>query len=1137
MTTYNEFIAETVSEKITLAHVHCKWRAFTFTNYSGSIQHKTMDYYVSAVDQDSTSLTLAANADAVVAGTYFFDAATNCLYIYSADIDNSEVVVTFRLFFSTAPVKLPYDLSAGDEVFYEPRIKSASGVTAKISEEIKGLALIGNSKLTLEGEDGYFDSIYEKYVWDNKEVTIYSFNRDLASSEAKVIYRGFIGNKSFNGSTVSFSLKDYLRLLDKNVHDYKYDENDDVNDDVISQYKRRVFGKVDGLKLQSIDQLGETLTLTGTLGVFLNEGTGTTWQVKDELNTPRYDNSACGILSAGLTFGGASIGSGTIATTEEYNSLTWSAGGTANIVRGEAGSAGLQNSGLFFSGQSAGPYDVTTEKYNGSTWSYSGNVNSGMRYCKGTGTQSASVKTGGYNGSGNSTITELFNGSTWSNSGAMSIARYGHSSCNTTVDALVIGGIANSVSDRDSCEKFNGSTWSTISDLLFNRIHGTSGGSGSNMAIAGYSALTESWISYNERYEATTDTWYLEPGLNTVRSRCAGSGEDSTDSSLDAFVCGGQYYNGPVARPTEIAQSGTHVLRGIGSAFLTELTPGDKLTLGGTDFEISGIYSDTTLSLVSPSTVEVSTATVEAKLEDPFNEYNRVYEVSPTALKEYSTTFESSLSTTLFKVTDLGDIVAGDIIQVDTSPAQEREVSRVITSQNQIEITLAWDTTPTDGVTAVDRPAVQSVYLQKQKVDFDLYTVSNTTAGCTVTFADTFERDFVPDSGVNLPNSYYKRTYENKIRYSDLNDQLKIDDLKSRDYIKFDGASPSDWLEVLEVKDDFIRIREATIDYYYGQLLTRRTTILDDDTTVSADVYGETEDGSTSGTWIKSSSQLFEVLLTDAGYGDRLDTASFTEAESTEYARLSVITPESIDKTGETLKSLIKRVNESVNGVLTVNDELDLKYLIFDATIDYDNLTIIEDSDVISWAEKASSPPIYSDLSTQYRFKDVDYLTERKDSNVYTFTNDFVNTYVGIEKTKNSKHYLYDEIDVLSTTQRQAFLSTQIPKVYQMKSDLRYQNEEIGNLVQLNFIDTTSGTTPSTNKIGMIVGIAKKGETVDLTVSDLGNVFERRASITIDAAPDYTSATGDEKLIYSYITDSNGLSNADEDTNGTNLII
>lgn len=1133
MATYNEYIAETVSEKITLAHIHCKWRPYTFTTYSGNTHQKTMDYLVSAVDQDDTSLTLAADKDSVTSGKYFFDVLTNILYVYSTDISAAEVIVTFRLFMSTTSLKLAWDMTdSGEEVYYEPRIKGTSGISIKISEEIKGLALIGNSRLVLEALDGYFDEIFEKYVWDNKEVTIYSYNRELTASQAKVVYRGVIATKAYDGNRVTFSLKDYMKLLEKNSHNLKFDSSYDVTEDVVGNFQRRIFGKVDGLKLQSIDQMGETLSLTGTLSVLQDEGTGIVWINSEDMNAGRRDGGAFGVNNASVVCGGLfnrSTFSG-LDSTEKFNGQEWSDSG--NLITGRLGMGycGISSAGLIFGGLN-GSYLATAEKFNGSTWSATGSLSVARRNPGGAGAQSSGLASGGSDGSGSKTLTEKFNGSTWSSTGSLNTARREHSSSGNQNDAIIAGGTGGG----NSAEKFNGSTWSVIGSLNLTTTGNCSGGPGSNLSVGG--DHTNLPTSASERYESPSNSWYVDGVMSISRSFPAGAGEDSTDSSLSCLISGGDGTLLIDLVSTELCTAATHSLKGSSTNFLSELTPGDLLNIENEKYEVNAIFSDINLGITNVSTVEISGETIEADLKEPYNEYNRVWSVSPKALKEFSTTFTESYSTTLFKVVDASGFRAGDILEADTATAQQREIVRVVYSQNQIQISETWNTVPTDGVTIISRPAVQSVYLQKKKVPFTLYTITNDSNGCYITFATTFERDFVTSSRLNSSFSYAKYYDSNKVfaTRDETNDQPTIDKLEPRDYIQFAGQS--EWLEVLNVKDNFIFLREFNSTFRFSSLTAKYVTILGDDSVVSADVYGETEEGTTTGTWIKSSSQLFKILLTEAGYGDLINDASFDNAQDTEYAMLSLATPLKSGKTGEALKTLILRVNESVNSVMTVDDELNLKYFLFDGAVDFDNMVTITDDDAIKWSEKHSNPALYSDFSSEYRFKDIDYIKESSTSSEYSFVNDFVNTYVGVDKTESSKHYLYDEIDVLSATQRQAFLSTVTPSVYSITSDLRFQNLEIGNVVKLDFLNVKSSSTPSTNKLAIVTEIKKKDETVQLTVSDLGNVFNRRSIITPDSAPDYDVATGDEKLLYSYITDDTGLMEDDEDTAGGNLII
>jgi len=838
MKTYNEYIAETTSEKIVLAHVFCKWRPFLFTTYTGNILQKTMDNFVSGVTQTGTTLTEVADKDSVVEDTYYFDIPTSILYVYSTDIAEEEVIVDFKLFYSTGSIKLPHDLDEGYDVYYEPRLLSTSGISIKISEEIKGMALVGTSRLSLQNTDGFFNDIYGKYIWDNKLVVIYSYNRDILPSEASIIYRGLINTRKNDEKTVTFNLKDYLKIFEITPAIERFDSTDDVIKDVEGIYKRRIFGRVDGMQLQSIDMSGTRVPLTGT---------------------------------------------------------------------------------------------------------FAGN-------------------------SGSATIT------------------------------------------------------------------------------------------------------------------------------------------------------------GTGTDFLDELTPDDTLFLGDLELNIDSISSNTSLTLGDDLTISFGGTIGYSEYNIPYQKFNRKWFVSPKALSEPTSQITDITSTLLFAVADVSKFLAGDTVVFDTSPAQTRVIARIISSDNLIYLTTALDTLPTTS-NYLSRAPILNVYYDKRLVSPSYYTVTNNTSGCYLTFASDFEKDFAIVSNVNS-KTYEMDASENIIYYFDKTTEQPEIDVKPRDWVSFDGA---DWFEVLALDEDGLILTRTNNSAVAksSTLKLKKTNHLNDDSIVSVDLYGETIDGAVATEWLRNTPQLYKKIITEFGYGDSLNTSSFDDAD--ENSIIAVVTPLKFSKTSETFKSLIDRLGESTHSVLTVDKDLKLKYVNLNTDLDYDDLTTITEYDIISWGVDLSAPQLYSDHNTEYRFKEINYLTEEYTNSVYEFENDFVNNYVGVDRIKDSDFFLYDSDEVKYLTQQDSFLNSLSSSVYTIKSDLKYINLEIGEVIKLDFLNVDP-------KLGIIISISKKEDSVDLIVSDLGNIFDRRAVIAPDTAADYTSATDAEKLIYGYITDDYGLSDDDEDTFNTNLI-
>lgn len=296
---YNEYIESNVSEKIIIAHVHGFKRIYNFST-DGSIVSKQLPHFVSNVKSGLTSLTRVASVVNVTDETkYYFDPTTSKLYLYEYDNDLHEIIVEYRFFFSNVPVTLSWDLSNdGEEVEYRPRIQSTPSLKSKMTQGKKGINLMGKGSLVINNNDGWFDSIYDSLFFDNKDVNIYAYNRQLSYSQSKQIFRGAVTGKTFSSKAVTFNLSDYLYKLDKEVSIGQFgdgynaegwgdaewgteawgsgsilDGPDKVN------YKRLIYGKADNVLCHSLDKNYDGYTLTGTLagvdGASVITGTGT----------------------------------------------------------------------------------------------------------------------------------------------------------------------------------------------------------------------------------------------------------------------------------------------------------------------------------------------------------------------------------------------------------------------------------------------------------------------------------------------------------------------------------------------------------------------------------------------------------------------------------------------------------------------------------------------------------------------------------------------------------------------------------------------------------------------------------------------------------------------------------------------
>ena len=267
--TRDKFINQQASDKITLAHVDARARLYVFNAPVSQIYSKTLPHFVVGLQQDEQTLTLVNSISEIVSpGQFYYDIPTSTLYArFFSDVDPQtvEIITTYRFFFASKGLQTTHNLqNVAEEVDYRGRIISSPGYKHKIGIDQALTSLVGQGTLVLKNEDGGLDNVFDSLIFENQSVVIYSWHYDLDPSEAKVKYRGRITNKSYDGNRISFKIKDQLFSLLDSPNLEPYGDSDNVADSVKGQYKRRVYGRVDGLRSQATDQIANGFVLAGS---------------------------------------------------------------------------------------------------------------------------------------------------------------------------------------------------------------------------------------------------------------------------------------------------------------------------------------------------------------------------------------------------------------------------------------------------------------------------------------------------------------------------------------------------------------------------------------------------------------------------------------------------------------------------------------------------------------------------------------------------------------------------------------------------------------------------------------------------------------------------------------------------------
>jgi len=285
--TFETFAQKVASNKSVLAHLEPAQRLVLWELDAGAVYKRSVDHYVINVFKETTALTQGSSSS-LNAGEFYFDYSDKTLYVRLGDDSNPEesfMVGVYRLFFSNQGHVLSWDLTDdGNEVYYEALLSETSNFKQELDNaELLGISLESDGSIRFDNSNGYWDSIFDRLIWDSRRIAIYSWFPDTPFSESKLIFEGEFEDKTFTQNSVTFSIKDFIYRLRQPVGLDLFSESDGTLSEDIKgvKYKRRIYGEVTGAQTQSLDQTLAGFQLSGTISgskdAFTVSGSGTSF--------------------------------------------------------------------------------------------------------------------------------------------------------------------------------------------------------------------------------------------------------------------------------------------------------------------------------------------------------------------------------------------------------------------------------------------------------------------------------------------------------------------------------------------------------------------------------------------------------------------------------------------------------------------------------------------------------------------------------------------------------------------------------------------------------------------------------------------------------------------------------------------
>lgn len=266
--TYADFSNQTRSQKAVLVIHDANERIRFFTDVGSSTYKKVVRFFTSNVIVEGVSLT-RASSNSLNSGEFFYQPSTKELFIRLFDDSTPEtklVVATYSFFWSNLPLILPYDLNNGEKVEFDSRVMDIGELKLELDYENTGIAIESSSSLTLNNNDGFFDEIFDTLIFENRKIRFYSYNAKLPITEAKIIFKGLIENKSFSTKEIKFAIKDEFYRLRELLSLPVFTSLDGSFDDaLLNRPKRRLYGRFDRMKCESLSKKKDLFNLTGTI--------------------------------------------------------------------------------------------------------------------------------------------------------------------------------------------------------------------------------------------------------------------------------------------------------------------------------------------------------------------------------------------------------------------------------------------------------------------------------------------------------------------------------------------------------------------------------------------------------------------------------------------------------------------------------------------------------------------------------------------------------------------------------------------------------------------------------------------------------------------------------------------------------
>lgn len=613
----------------------------------------------------------------------------------------------------------------------------------------------------------------------------------------------------------------------------------------------------------------------------------------------------------------------------------------------------------------------------------------------------------------------------------------------------------------------------------------------------------------------------LESIIGTPKRRIYGQVKQAQcipiDCTLDGYPLTG----------TVSITAGSDIMTGVGTQFLDELNQDDDIIFVFNDEEIiysvDLISSNTSLKMSKKADDTLTDQTVKVDPERPWRKKNRRWHIAGHKIRQTQAVITNIINARTYVVDDVSEFAPGDVVRVLGQTTQITRVSgdQLILEQNIFPI-------PIIGNIISRYPITKVHFGERELIPFRDFSLTNATEAILEIGNDAefnIASELVTDHTLSFKHGDYDVS-------SSANADLRTI-IKPGDFIRPTEQDNENWYEVHHVGPQIVWLKTAFDNNGNNSnhpARIKKMEVINDDSLILVDCYGKETDN----TWMKTASDCVkDLIVNDAGF-TLIDTDAFLQAKSDCPYTLSMVFP-GVGGEAPMIRDVISQINESVFGSLYGNSSQEIAYSIVN-TRRPPTMASIKDDDILSW-DVQTSQSIVNNVKINY-LPSVDKVTGDLGFSVVTYQNSFVNDNIGIQNTVEKTCFLFYESDAETIAQRYAFYNSLSKSILTLKAKANFFTSSVNDRVYIDLERLYSRYGGKTNmKIGVISGVKKGAYSSEVTMNDLGNIFNRCPTIAPDNTPSFTNSTDDEKIKFGYILDSDTLiPGSDEDDLGSGLI-